>query len=849
MTPLCVGETDDVASGRHQFTLTVQTETPESVLFALPDLTIWHKSDRGEGASWTIYSGPRSLASPDGKEHPRSIFIVQDLPSGEYFIVADARIEGYGGNIFEGGPVLLNAQNPNGSILLKERKLATLCVRMRQEESNAVVKNADVTKIECLECRTPIRRILTSSKIDIVQSLPAGKYRFEVEGPPFNLSDKSCLVPLQKGYDVDIPESGRVEVFVVFREEPVSEELYEEQRPFKITGIVKTQEGTPIPDAKIVIDYNYHSAIRAYNFKNVGPEVLTDEQGRFTLCFSVDDLKVNDTWLSREGGRISIQAKKDGYANLPYIKKENYQPMLNARYEDRFLQKPTIYQFAVEPQPKPQSEAKNQNGPQQEMWARSNDPANDISRLYVGVSRELEFILVPAAFVVGRIETDRDESRNINFSGNRFLLGQFADIGEDGSFQVSVLPRENMSFSLSRFDRVPSVETTPEFSLDKIGRYDVVLKWLTLEKNGAQVRKLTIASFKDPDGRDVPLTETPRSTVRDFMFLRWKIKGKVYDDTGELIPEPQLYLNTSSERGGGGVMIENVSNGEYEAEYAPTHYSFDSEGIAYLPTTTLCVRSGELGRSESVILSEEKLNLEADVVVPRYAYVSKAQVLDEQGNPLRAPGCDLRLGTQGSRQYGFGRLFEYQNIFEDARVIDRVFPDQPLWFIVYDNMIGKDVYWSSETFKLKPGKSYEITLRFLSDKDSKESDAKILTIEKIVDSRGNDLTEELVVKRPKKADRTVVRVKIDKIDHTLDFFQKRYTIQAEVVSQIAGKTSLQPGEKIVFSENNFYPHYFFLRDQKDEREYEIEFESEFSQPYEGEVSVKEINDQSETVSE
>jgi len=206
------------------------------------------------------------------------------------------------------------------------------------------------------------------------------------------------------------------------------------------------------------------------------------------------------------------------------------------------------------------------------------------------------------------------------------------------------------------------------------------------------------------------------------------------------------------------------------------------------------------------------------------ANVLTAKVLDEQGNPISTSEYTLHLGTQGSLKYRHGLLFQnYSGIF----------PNRALWFVVYDEVVGKDTYWNSEGFTLKPGEDYTITLRLLSD----EKDAKILTIEKIVDSQGKDHAEELVVKRLPKSDRTVVCLTVDKIDQFLDWFHKNYTIHATVVEQIAGKPAVKPGDKIIFSTNdlNSLGVSIFLHHDETEKKIEIEFESEFTQPYQGEI--------------
>jgi hypothetical protein len=321
---------------------------------------------------------------------------------------------------------------------------------------------------------------------------------------------------------------------------------------------------------------------------------------------------------------------------------------------------------------------------------------------------------------------------------------------------------------------------------------------------------------------------------QDFMFLRWKVKGKVTDDLGNLLPGMNVYLNGSAARGGWQNIMKSVAD-EYEAEYVPTLFSYDETGKAFLPPTTLSLAVGEYAKSEPVALSEDKLNLEFDVVVPRMARVMSAKVFDEQGNPLDSK-YNLQLGTLGALRQQNGRIFQIQGLMGGG-TFRPVFPNMPLWFVVYDEIAGRNTYWNSEGFTLKPGEDYEITLRLLPDKDAKEKGAKILTIEKIIDSDTIDCASELVIKRLPKSDRTVLRLTIDKIDRTLGQFQKAYTIQATVVEQIVGKPAVKPGEKITFSVNdlNSLGVSIFLHDGEKEKKIDVEFESEFTQPYHGEI--------------
>jgi len=280
------------------------------------------------------------------------------------------------------------------------------------------------------------------------------------------------------------------------------------EQPFLLEGTVKIPDGTPIPEAKIILTYIHHSAIRMQYLENIGPVTSTDEQGRFSLRFLPTDLKVDNAFPSRGYEWIRVKAEKPGFADLPYIEKED---SVNVQREDRYLQRPTIFQFVA-------------------AHSKEEEPG-----------------------------------------------------------------------------------------------------------------------------------------------LRNLAKGKVYDDLGNLRPDVRVYLNASSERGGGMFLVENVTPGEYEAEYAPTLFNSDEAGNAILPTTSISISaslSEELGRSEPVVLSEENLNLEIDVVAPRMAEVLFPKVFDEQGNPISTSEYKLHLGTQGSLKYRHGLLFQnYSGIFPNSALL------------------------------------------------------------------------------------------------------------------------------------------------------------------------------------
>ena len=825
--------------------LILETDQPENFRVSAKDLTVWQKVETKNGFRWREYYGPWSTVIPKDPDKQYQLIIDHMPPGNDYFIVATA-LRDSGQKLYcEGGPVSLSLEEPQKPLILPATHWVTLAITTVDQETGEFLPGTLLRNFHRKDNLAPSKgffRDFSSDTTFVYKQTPPGTYVFEAVKPD-NKRDQPYYVPDQKTYEVVVPniQNGKTTMTVNFLRDTWNDERVVERFPFIVKGTVKTPDGTPIPGAKIMLTYFHHSAIRVRNYDDVGPEEYTDENGCFSFRFSSRDLAGRDAYsefyqTNPEENWISISAKKEGFSNLPLIEKENYQPTADSRYENRFLQKPTIYSFVtVNPKPAP-DDKKDPRLVAIESF--SNSPSSDTPRLYPNEPCELEFILIPAVQVIGRIESDSDQANvrggQIHLAGSAYS----ATIQEDGSFQVSVNPVKNGFFSMQTFgSHIPAVDCTPDFSLEKLGQYEAVLKWATLERNGAQVRKLTIVSLKDPDGEEVPLTETPRSTEQDFMFLRWKIKGEVCDDLGDLLPDMQVYLGENSERGGGIHLAKSVAPGEYETEYAPTLFSYDAAGKAFLPTTTVCIQVGEHAKSESFILSEENLNLEINVVVPRLAKVLSAKVLDEQGNPVDDAKYDLRLGTLGALQYQHGRLFYHQRISKGERYFEDIFPNTPLWFVVYDEIIGKNTYWNSEGFTLKPGENYTITLRLLPDENAKEKDAKILTIDKIVDPDGMDCTQELVIKRLPTSDRTVLRLTIDKIDHALDMFQKRYTIHATVVEQTAGKPAVKPGEKITFSVNDLNPLgvSIFLDDEEAEKKIDVEFESEFSQPYQGEI--------------
>ncbi len=745
----------------HFCSIALETNQPSTVRISMKNLTFWQKRETPEGICWREYVGPLSGVPTESDKQDR--IIVRGLPVGNYFVTAVGLKQGDHDVYCEGGPVSVSAENRQQKLILSALNCGELRIITIDAETGDILDGTQIANIKRKDDLTPSKQFFRSSNSStsfLYHQVPPGTYTFEASKPD-NKKDEPRYVPEKNMYEIEVPNvrDGKAETTVRFVREAWNEEKLAKRLPFVLKGTVKTPEGTPLSGAKIVFTYIHHDPIRVRNFENVGPEEFTDENGNFSFRFSSRDLAGRDAQsefyrTNPEENWISIQAEKDGYTNLAYVKNNDFQPTNDNYYsEERFLQRPTIFQYlTVNPKPDPERKP----DPRIKALGTINGPPSHIPRMYPDETVELNFVLVPSVQILGRIESDSDEKNNDptanSFAGGSIQMAgpaKVVTIKKDGSFQMNVLPQKNAYFTTSAFmiRSSVSVDYTPDFTLEKTGKYEVVLKYEKLEKNGNFVKKLSILSFKDPEGNDVSLTETPKSSVQNFMFLRWRFKGKVHDDTGVLVPEPLVYVTFNSERGGGMDCTDTkiVAPGEYETSFIPKQYSFDKTGTAYMPPTTVFLQASVFqnkGESERFILSEKELEKTIDITIQQNVREVIARVLDAQGKRLDFSEYDLQLGTQGALRYRDGTLFIPMGTGTGDLMFRDISPNIPLWFVLYDRKESKEKYWGSETIVLQPGEEYDITLR-LQDAGEQKKERKF-SLEKILDLSGNDKTKDVM---------------------------------------------------------------------------------------------------------